>query len=60
MKQLTQHNLEKKLRRELNHNRWLKRNLKHSNQLKANQSQILKLKLKEVIAAQQQHSFAED
>jgi len=58
MKQLTQHNLEKKLRRELNHNRWLKRNLKHSNQLKANQSQILKLK--EVIAAQQQHSFAED
>jgi len=58
MKQLTQHNLEKKLRRELNHNRWLKRNLKYSNQLKANQSQILKLK--EVIAAQQQHSFAED
>ena len=58
MKQLTQHNLEKKLRRELNHNRWLKRNLKYSNQLKANQNQILKLK--EVIAAQQQHSSAED
>ena len=58
MKQLTQHNLEKKLQRELNHNRWLKKNLKYSNQLKVNQSQILKLK--EVIAAQQQHSFAED
>ena len=58
MKQLTQHNLEKKLRRELNHNRWLEKNLKHSNQLKVNQSQIITLK--EVIAAQQQHSSAED
>jgi len=58
MKQLTQHNLQKRLKRELRHSQWLKRNLKHSNQLKANQSQILKLK--EVIAAQQQHSFAED
>jgi hypothetical protein len=58
MKQLTQHNLEKKLRRELNHNRWLEKNLKHSNQLKVNQSQIITLK--EVIAAQQQHSSAVD
>mgnify|MGYP001122057951 CR=1 FL=1 len=56
MKQLTQYNLEKKLRRELNHNRLLEKNLKHSNQLKVNQSQILKLK--KVIAAQQQHSSA--
>jgi hypothetical protein len=58
MKQLTQHNLEKKLRRELNHNRWLEKNLKDSNQLKVNQSQIITLK--EVIATQQQHSSAED
>jgi len=58
MEQLTQHNLEKKLRRELNHNGWLERNLKHSNQLKVNQSQIITLK--EVIATQQQHSSAED
>ena len=58
MKQLTQQNLEKKLRRELNHNRWLEKNLKHSNQLKVNQSQIITLK--EVIAAQLQHSSAED
>jgi len=57
MKQLTQHNLEKKLRRELNHNRWLERNLKHSNQLKASQHQILVLE--KVIATQQQHSSAE-
>ena len=58
MKRHTQHSLEKKLKRELRHIQWLQKNLKHSNQLKANQSQILKLK--EVIAAQQQHSFAED
>ena len=56
MEQLTQHNLEKKLRRELNHNGWLERNLKHSNQLKVNQSQIRSLE--KIIAAQQQHSSA--
>ena len=58
MKQHTQHRLEKKLKRELRHIQWLQKNLKHSNQLKANQSQILKLK--EVIAAQRQHSSVED
>ena len=58
MEQLTQHNLEKKLRRELNHNGWLERNLKHSNQLKVNQSQIRSLE--KIIAAQKQHSSAED
>ena len=58
MKQLTQHNLQKRLKRELNHNGWLEKNLKHSNQLKANQSQIRSLE--KTIAAQQQHSSAED
>ena len=58
MKQLTQHNLEKRLKRELRHSQWLQKNLKHSNQLKANQSQIRSLE--KIIAAQQQHSSAED
>jgi hypothetical protein len=58
MKQLTQHNLKKRLKRELRHSQWLQKNLKHSTQLKASQHQILALE--KVIATQQQHSSAED
>jgi hypothetical protein len=58
MKQCTKHNLQKRLKRELQHRQWLLKNLKRSHQLKVNQSQILTLK--EVIATQQQHSSAED